>query len=235
MAQEAVLFLCEFEQAHAQPVQLAPEPLEVRGALDDDRLREAALAELVDRTVDLADRPADQQREEQHQQQGSGHQRGHLPCGDALRPARRLLQRAQLVVHECRKRRRQLRDLLPQRPEALYGGLGVRGTDFLAGHGSHYVTRLAPDHHRFFGRSRLVGQVRHCLQAPFDPAQVLAHDRAALVVAQDVVLVRGSLQLHEILGEQPVVLRRLDAGVNDAFALMRKRIEVDQCPDHGHQ
>ena len=46
VAQEAVLFLGQFEQAHAQPFELAAEPLEIGRALDHDWLREAALAEL---------------------------------------------------------------------------------------------------------------------------------------------------------------------------------------------
>mgnify|MGYP000125556058 CR=1 FL=1 len=96
-----------------------------------------------------------------------------------------------------------LRDLLPQRPETLDGGLGVRGTHSLGGHGTHDVTSFAPDHHRLLGRSRLVRQARHALEALLYAAEVLAHDRAALFVAQDVVLVGRSLQLHEILGRRP--------------------------------
>jgi hypothetical protein len=38
-----------------------------------------------------------------------------------------------------------------------------------------------------------------------------------------------------VLGQEPVVLRRLDARVNDRFALLGEPVEVEECPDHGHE
>ena len=98
-------------------------------------------------------------------------------------------------------------NLLPQRAEALYRRLGLSRAEILARQGAYNVPGFALDHQRLLDRSRLPCQVRHLLQACLDAAQVLAHDRAALRVAQDVKLVGRALQLHEILGKQPVVLR----------------------------
>ena len=79
------------------------ETLEVRRALDANRLGEAALAELVNGPVDLRNRSCHEEREDQDQHDRARHERGHLPRGNTLCLARRFLQRAQLVVHERRE------------------------------------------------------------------------------------------------------------------------------------
>ena len=63
VAQEAVAFLGEVEQAQAQPFELRAEAFQVARPGHFDRARESAAAELADRAVDGAQRAADGQRE----------------------------------------------------------------------------------------------------------------------------------------------------------------------------
>ena len=92
VAQEAIFFLCQLEQAYPQPFELATQSFQIRRALDGDRFREPALAQLRNGFVDLADRLGDEQRKEHHENQRARNQRGNLPRRDLLRLARAFLQ-----------------------------------------------------------------------------------------------------------------------------------------------
>ena len=63
VAQEAVAFLCQVQQALAQPLQLPAESLKVHGAHDADRTKQRAAAQLIDGAVNLAQWSAKAERE----------------------------------------------------------------------------------------------------------------------------------------------------------------------------
>ena len=92
VSQETVSLLREIEQALAQPLELASEPLEIQRARDGIGRKKRAAAQFVDRAVDLPQRPADAQRE--HQDRGErerNQQRGfpeQLALGRCVRTRR---------------------------------------------------------------------------------------------------------------------------------------------------
>ena len=85
VAQEAVAFLRQIEQAQAQPFELRAQALEVARARHFDGTRERAAAELADGAVDGAQRPADRQREREDGDERERRQQGGLPEQAPLR------------------------------------------------------------------------------------------------------------------------------------------------------
>ena len=85
VAQEAIAFLREIEQAQAQPFELRAEALQVARSGHFDGARERAAAELADGAVDGAQRPADGQRERQDGDQRERRQQRGLPEQPPLR------------------------------------------------------------------------------------------------------------------------------------------------------
>ena len=92
VAQEAVAFLREIEQAQAQPLELRAEALQVARAGHFDGARERAAAELADGAVDGAQRPADGQGERQDGDQRERREQRGLPEQPPLRARGLLLQ-----------------------------------------------------------------------------------------------------------------------------------------------
>ena len=83
--QKAVAFVCEIEQAAAQPFELAGKALEVHRPGHRDGPREGAAAELADGAIQLAQRPAHGEREPQDRDERHRQQQRRLPPQPAVR------------------------------------------------------------------------------------------------------------------------------------------------------
>src|SRR5690606_19651316 len=79
VAQEALAFLRELQQSHAQPLELPTEILEVRGTAHRDRFGERSLAELADGVVYLSDRAQQNERKDSDERRRKQDHRGGLP------------------------------------------------------------------------------------------------------------------------------------------------------------
>ncbi len=98
VAQEAVALRGDIEQPQAQPLELLAQPLEVVRALHRDRIADAAVADLVDGTVDLPQRPADHQRQGDDLEQRHRQQARRLSEEPRARLVRLMLQRGDLGI-----------------------------------------------------------------------------------------------------------------------------------------
>ena len=81
-----------------EPLELPAEGLDVVRTADGDRTAEVAFAELANRAVDLAHRPADQQQEQHDENESAGDQGRGLPGERVLRGARILLELVQRLL-----------------------------------------------------------------------------------------------------------------------------------------
>src|SRR5579862_9469483 len=98
VTQEAIALLRELEQTLPQPFELPPEALEVVRAADRDGIAERAFAELADAAIQLAQRPADAEREHEHRDDRQWQQQRGLPYQPLARLERTRLQGGDLGI-----------------------------------------------------------------------------------------------------------------------------------------
>ena len=75
----------------------------------------------------------------------------------------------------------------------------------------------------------------HRAQACADRRQVLPHQLQHVVVAENLVLARRTLQGADLFDQQPVIFGRSDTCEYERLALFGEPVEVDQGPDDGDE
>ncbi len=241
VSQESILFLCELEQAHTQPLELPAQGFEVARPLDPDGARKRPAPEFADHPVQMADRPRQHQREYDGQDQRSRKQRCGLPEQIPLRARGRDLQGLELLIDALPASVRQLRRRFPQARKIA---------DRLRDLGRATPTRAQqlPDRDALGAQglelriaARVGLQWTKLFERELELFVILAVDLEQLAIADDLVEAGAAFEGGNLLEQQLVVAGALDALYDECFALagepanLKCRIDDREQQRHGHE